>query len=363
MKILLVGNFSYPIYEPAFGAALRDLGHEVVDFSFGEYFKNTVGLLQLRFPTVHPAGVKANRAMLEEIKNGQPDVLLIWRPTHVYPRTLQAAKKVCPAIIIVSYNNDDPFGPEAHGVVPWHHHFLWRLYLRTLPLVDLALVFRPVNVAEARSKGAPRSAVLMPYFLPERDRPLALSETEQSKYECDVVFAGHYEPDGREKYLEELMKAGLHVRLYGGRYWNGRVFSEIGQQLLPVREVIGEEYVKALSGAKLCLCFLSRRNRDVYTRRCFEIPASGGVLFSERTEALQRLFVEDEEVVFFSSTAECVEKARWLIAHPVERSRIAAAGYRRVHADGHSVLGRAKEFVGMVDAVRSGNWVVGNGYV
>ena len=99
----------------------------------------------------------------------------------------------------------------------------------------------------------------------------------------------------------------------------------------------------------MCLCFLSKLNRDTYTRRCFEIPACGKLLLSERTEDLMKMFTEDEEAVFFSTPEELVEKALWLSQHPEDVERIARAGMQRVHLDGHSVKDRMKEFVTVLE--------------
>ena len=70
----------------------------------------------------------------------------------------------------------------------------------------------------------------------------------------------------------------------------------------PIEPVFGDDYAKALCGAKVCLAFLSKLNRDSYTRRCFEIPACGNVMLAERTADLCRMFKEDEEACFFSSS-------------------------------------------------------------
>ncbi|WGU68927.1 glycosyltransferase [Capnocytophaga canimorsus] len=45
--------------------------------------------------------------------------------------------------------------------------------------------------------------------------------------------------------------------------------------------------------------FLSKLNNDQYTRRCFEIPACGTMMLSERTPTLQEFYTENEEIVFF----------------------------------------------------------------
>ena len=95
----------------------------------------------------------------------------------------------------------------------------------------------------------------------------------------------------------------------------------------------------------MCLCFLGKWNRDTYAQRCFEIPACGRLLVSERTSDLQGFFHEDEEAVYFSTPSELVDRVLWLRAHPERVDEIAQAGYRRVLADDHSVDGRMKHVV------------------
>ena len=116
----------------------------------------------------------------------------------------------------------------------------------------------------------------------------------------------------------------------------------------PIVPVEGDNYTKALCGAKICLAFLSKLNRDTYTRRCFEIPACGRVMLAERTEDLQKMFKEDEEACFFSSNEELLEKVQWLLANPERREAIAKAGLRRVWTDGHDVKSRAQFFINSI---------------
>lgn len=352
MNIIVAGAFNYRIYEEAFSDSLVRIGHHVYRFPWSRFFVRFHGKVQEFFPLPGPANIKLNKALKRKVLEIKPDIVLIWRGMHIFPSTYRFIKQQSGATI-VSYNNDDPFGPKAHGNIPWHHHFKWYWYNKSHSLVDLTLVFRKINIAEIRAEGAKQASVMMPYFIPDKDRPIVLSEDDLSRFGCDIVFAGHYEPDGRENYLKALVRAGLHVRLFGGKYWTPKVLGETDQYFGEVCEVHGDDYTKALCGAKMCLCFLSKLNRDTYTRRCFEIPACGSLLLSERTSDLQQLFREDEEAVFFSSIDELVEKALWLKAHPEEIDCIAAAGMRRVHADGHSVDDRARQFIEMVEQVRS----------
>jgi hypothetical protein len=187
------------------------------------------------------------------------------------------------------------------------------------------------------------------WFVPQIHKPVQICTTEHERFITDVVFIGHYEPDGREDSIRALVTAGIRVKLWGGHYWSRKVLGDLYDSLSPIVPAEGEDYAKALCGAKVCLCFLSKLNRDTYTRRCFEIPACGKVMLAERTDDLMQFFKEDEEACFFSSPEELVRKAQWLINNPDIRERIARAGLRRVWADGHDVVSRAKYFLSVVD--------------
>jgi spore maturation protein CgeB len=63
--------------------------------------------------------------------------------------------------------------------------------------------------------------------------------------------------------------------------------------------------------------------------RLFESTGVGSCLLTDWRDNLPALFRPDEEVVAYRSAEECVEKARWLLDHPEQAAKIAAAGQRR----------------------------------
>jgi spore maturation protein CgeB len=274
----------------------------------------------------------------------RPSILFVYRGTHITRRALQAIKAASPSTVLIGYNNDDPFGPGQPA-------YLWRHFLRALPSYDLVLAYRPRNVDEFLNAGARRVELLRSWYVPERHHPLTLSTADQSLYGSDVVFVGHYEPDGRLEMLEALAQAGLSVRIFGpGKGFKGFEWDSVLansptslKRLVPIRLVWNEEYVKALCGSKIALCFLSKLNRDTYTRRCFEIPATKTLMLSEYSDDLATLFAEGSEAEFFRSIDQIVNKAKYYVEHPDRRLDVAAAGFRRVVADGHDVQSRMQQ--------------------
>lgn len=347
VKILIVGSWTWPQYEEAFASGLGNGGVDVDGLSTSEFFTGFMGRIQQALPFPGLAMWRLNKAVVAAINKQKPDLVMFWRPTHIWPSTLRRLTKQ--GVRTVSYNNDDPFGPMAHGNVPRLHHFLWYWYLQCLPYFDLNFFYRKINCEEAIARGAKHAEILLPYFIPWRDRPVEVSEAESQRFQTDVVFVGHYEPDGRELSLRALNEAGIKLKLWGGGYWTRGILGDLYEHLAPIIPAEGHDYAKALCGAKICLCFLSKLNRDTYTRRCFEIPACGGLMLAERSDDLLSFFKEDEEACFFSSDEELVQKALWLLNNPLECERIAIAGLRRVWLDGHDVNSRALQFISIVN--------------
>jgi len=353
MKVLIVGNWTYLMYERAFADGLKTQGVEVFEYSWRKYFKSFLGRFELKFGVAGLMTRLFNKDLLKYVEAVKPDTVLLWRGTNILPSTLHKLRKLGVGDI-ASYNHDDFSGPEAGAPIPHHHKYLWRLFLKCAPLVDHHFVKRQSNVKHLLRLGA-RSAHIMPmWFDPKIHRPVELVDDELEIFTADVVFVGHFEPDGREKSIRALVEANIHTKLWGGHYWTPAVLGDTYSKLAPITLAEGDSYAKALCGAKVCLCFLSKLNRDTYTRRCFEIPACGRVLLAERTDDLMRMFDEDKEACFFSSTEELVKKVQWLLDNPLIRNSIAEAGLRRVWQDGHDVKSRAKEFLNVINTSNPG---------
>jgi spore maturation protein CgeB len=345
VKILIVGNWHSELHEEAVFHAFKQLGHEVFKFSWHQYFKPEGWIKRFALPLYKaqnkymfgPTVSRLNCDLLEFAGHVQPDVIFIYRGTHVYAQTIRRIRKESKNAIIVGYNNDDPFSPQYPG---WE----WRHFLACVPEYDLTLAYRQHNIAEYKAAGARRVELLRSWFIPERNHPVQLTDVEKEQYACDVVFIGHYEDDGRVAYLEEVARRGWHLRIFGpGSDWDPVLRnSPLLAGHVPVKLLLGEDYNRALCCAKVALCFFSQLNRDTYTRRCFEIPACGTLLLSKYTDDVASLFRADQEAMFFRDATElraCLD--RLLVDEALIR-RIANAGTESVWRNGHDVVSRMR---------------------
>ena len=343
MKILVAGDGHSDIHEVAVAEAFRKLGHEVAVFYWSRYLQSPHTLFRLWLRAQNkfvwgPQIGRLNRDLVQRARGFGPDLVLVYRGTHVLPSALAELKRLLPACKLFGYNNDDPMSP---GSSSW----LWRHFLKGIPLYDVVLGYRKHNLDDFLKAGARRVELLMPWFIPEKDRPVAGGDGKRSS--CDVVFVGHYERDHRLQYIKAIVESGIDFRLFGPE-WERAPRAQWLERLGKIRAVRGEEYARTLCSARIALCFFSRRNRDTYTRRCFEIPATRTMMLCEFSNDAARLFVDGKEAAFFRNPEEMISRIRTYLGDDRLREAIAEAGYQRVHRDGHDVLSRMRSVLDLV---------------
>ncbi|HEV2169641.1 MAG TPA: glycosyltransferase, partial [Candidatus Binatus sp.] len=114
----------------------------------------------------------------------------------------------------------------------------------------------------------------------------------------------------------------------------------------------GRDYRLAIAGAKISANLVRRANRDDHVMRTFEIPACGGFMLAERSDAHEQMFCEGKEAAFFASPDEFVAKVRLYLSCDNARKTIAAAGHRRITQGSHAYADRLEEILRAVQSVR-----------
>lgn len=342
-SVLIVRGAFGDMYEPAWLRALNELGCAAEMFDCHEFTSpGVLGRIERRV-LAGPGIIRMRRSLIKRVRERAPDIVLLYQGHYIDRQTLETLSRHS---FVVGYHNDDPFGPGSRM-------FRYRHFHRALRAYGGFHVYRAVNVGEALAAGVPHAGVLMSGFIPWLDYPRALSQAQRSNLEADLFFAGHCEPDQRGACLEAAAEAGLTMRIYGDPMsWRMHAPAALNTRLGTVRHIVGEDYRRAICAARVSLCFFSKKNRDEYTRRVFEITACGGFLLAERTPTMLELFPEGSSAEYFSSPAEFVEKARFYRDNPTARRQIAERGYARVHAEGHDLLNRMRQWLADVERWR-----------
>ncbi|MEC8066759.1 MAG: glycosyltransferase [Pseudomonadota bacterium] len=352
MRILMVADgHGGNTHEKAYGKAFERMGHEVHYFTWKEYFKhypyanhyptdgNILKSIFYRFQNkakMGPAMFSLNRDLVKLCQQNKFDLVFVYRGTHIYPRTIQKIKRT--GAKVFGYNNDDPFSQV-------YRPYFWRHFRACVPFYDHIFYYRLKNKADYDSLGVKNVSLLRASFIESRNFKMDQKSLEDSPYNCDVIFIGHFEKDGRDKMVLNLLEKGFNLELYGTNWQQSPYYDQLTKTLgHEVYGLYGEDYNKALNSAKVALVFLSKINNDTYTRRCFEIPAAGTCMLAEYSDDLaHNLYQEGVEALYFKNEDELQLKLKQLLTDDDLRQEIADAAHGRVWHDKHEVYNRAEE--------------------
>lgn len=336
IKILIIGAGDFPIYETALYNAFIDLGyHNCKLLVWKDFFKRNDLVMRVSTRTEMRFGCgyqikNFNNRVVKECEGEKYNIVFLYTCRIVFASTVKRIREM--GIFVISYCNDDPFSDR-------YKNYFWRNYRKSLKFCQINYVYRSQNIMDVYEECGRRGELLRAYYI-ESDNYIC-NENELIKETPDVIFLGHIENDERTEYIKILLDKGISVGL------NEVAYGEWGKNKENVIFLKNprEWYNRYLCSCKIPLVFLSKLNRDTYTRRCFEIPAAGAFLFCPYTDDLASMFAEDEEIVFFRSKKEFVEKIEYYLTNDYVRERIASAGHDRLLKDKHEIKDRVKQII------------------
>lgn len=353
MKILIVADWHGEIYAQAFFDSFKSLGHDTYKFSWKEYFEhyqyanvyktdnNKLKSFYYRFQNkflIGPVIRKINKNLIQKCKKIQPDLVFIYRGTHIYPHTINSIKNTIKCQIF-AYNNDDPFSRA-------YKSYVWRYYKKSIPLCDWVFAYRWKNIGDYKNIGYDKVSLLRSYYL--KDKNFYMKNLINNKYKCDVIFIGHFEDDGRDEHIKLLIDSNIDIKLYGTG-WEKSIYYNYFIAKYGEIKPLYDDYNLALNSAKIALVFLSKQNNDTYTRRCFEIPATKTMMMAEYSEDLNSMFEQGIDAEYFKNKDDLLNKVRFYLTNNDKLNEIGNNGYKRLIKDGNEVTDRVKEIIKIYD--------------
>jgi hypothetical protein len=140
---------------------------------------------------------------------------------------------------------------------------------------------------------------------------------ESDNRDIDISFIGNnYGYRGR--IINSLINSGLPVTAYGYGWANGYIDSK--------------KAAEVLSRSKISLGIATvGHTKNIYTMklRDFDAPMSGALYITQYNKELEHLYISGEEIIFYDSIEELIQKIKYYLANDAVRTRIAAAGKKK----------------------------------
>ncbi|HWF78724.1 MAG TPA: glycosyltransferase [Caulobacteraceae bacterium] len=358
MKILFLGPIGEGQTSRMRMRALQRLGHEVVGVETVAPWGEASWLARQTQRRLGQGSIidGINRAVLDAAAAFRPDLVWGEKQEYLRPETLETLRK---GGAVRAH-----FTPDPYFSLAWKRT---RAMDAAIGHFDVLVYCKAYERADYEALGKP--LIYMPLgYCDEVHRPLP---SDDPQWACAVGFLGGWEPR-RETLLGAVAGATPDLKIRGG-YWDflhdgrwtlrrqiilgqlagGEPFSIHKDARLAAAwqggEVYGDDYARALTGARIGLGFLRKVCPDQHTTRTFEIPACGGMLLADRTDEHRAFFEEGREAEFFGSEAELVDKARFYVANEAARAKIAAAGRARCQSGAYAYVERLRPVIGEIE--------------
>jgi spore maturation protein CgeB len=337
LRILTSGESWFGATGRGYNWSLRELGHDVDEVNIDHYlpqwrWKPYRGLLRLLTPI---AVQEFNDALMRRVQVFKPEIFLAFKGPYV----LRASLRKMHSLGITLYNYYQETSVFAHGsYIP-----------EALQEYDCVFHSKQFFITDTRG----RLDIKQSYYLnhgydSDLSKVWPLTESDREQFGVDVAVIGNW-TSHKERLLNQILelRPRLQLAIWGNRWENCQ--SESVSRCWRRAQLVGQQYSRALQAAKINLAITSgivpgASRGDMTTGRTFQIPACGGFMLHERNHEVLDLYLEGKEIECYDSAAEAVEKIDHYLAHPAERTAVAAAGYQRC-VPAYSDTSRLKELL------------------
>lgn len=324
MKILVAGAFRFAMYQEALCHGMEVNGSEVIRLTLGEGRPYNLSICY-----------KNENSLYNAVELYRPDALFLYRVENIWSRCIKKLKQKYPKMPIAIYHNDDPFH------IGWKRYIKSMHYLASVRFADITYVYRRVNIEEAYQRGAKSAKLFMSHYYSQMDFQDFQESLLDNKTD-EVAFVGHYERDIRIEVLDYLFNNGINLHIYSDDGWE-KCFKKNHWPLCNLHPgAKGRDYKRIVQKVGIALSFYSAKNRDEYTRRCFEIPIMGTLIASPLTPVTKLLYVDGENALLYSTKEELLEKIKFYLGNIEERNRVTKNGYENIKNGGCSEIDRAR---------------------
>jgi glycosyltransferase involved in cell wall biosynthesis len=331
LNILYIGSLEKSSNSFKRFETLKAMGNNVEGINVDSYIFGTKWMRFHFHLYIGPGIFLLSKDVLQKVDFMKPDLIWVDNKPYLRASTLKKIRSRMPSAKIVNVLTDDPFGK---------YNYAWRFIYNTFKYYDVHFVQREINIPELKRQGAKRVETCFRSFDPSFHRILFKDAPELARYKTSVGFIGSYEKD-REEYIAYLVEQGIPVSITGDGWTKGKYWTLL-KPFYKGPSVYGDEYIKTINGMDVALHFLRKANRDQQDSRTFEIPACGTFMLAERSHLHINFFKEGEEVDFFTSKEELLQKVRYYINQPELRLKMAKAAYERSFQSGYYHESRLK---------------------
>ena len=228
---------------------------------------------------------KIQNLLLKKINAYNPSHVIICKGLNLNVQTLRKINKK--GIFLTNWNPDDFLNMKNSN----------KELVKSIPEYDLIISSRPHLFAEYKSLGAKDLLFIDWYFVPDLHKKRNLPIIH------DVTFVGSWS----EKREEFICKIPFKVTVWGGGWEKSKNNFKKNNKIM--NKILSQKEMSSVfEQSRFNINLLTDENRDLSNLRFFEVPASGGLLVTERNKIAERYLEDGKDCIMFSSIEDLIER-------------------------------------------------------
>ena len=304
-------------------SSLQDKGVEVSLFDYSDIMpgikdRTLVGKIMRRlFYKIYV--VLINIKFLKYVYDNNPDVIIVIKGLDIRVDTLEKIKRE--GVKLINWNPDDFFNMKNSN----------KNLITSINQYDIIISSRPHLFEKYYKFGANKMIFIDWYYVSELHSP------QNKKKDIEISFVGSWS-EYREKFIDQI---GIKFVIKGSG-WEKSALEFKKRHDVDPRILSQREMSEIFERSCINLNILTPDNSDLSNLRFFEVPASGGLLLTEKN-SVSVSYLEDKKECFMYSSAE--EARKIIINNNNDLDAISKAGYLRIKKDRHSFSDRVIELL------------------
>jgi hypothetical protein len=327
-KIAILGNSNPNFLESSYQRAFEADGHlvKLLDpaAKLQKYIRfGKIGSLIHGFNPIDSWTRKANREIVIEIKQFQPNIILVFCTAPILYGSLAFLKSILTAPIVLVW-------PDT-------------LFNLSSIVADSKLLFDAVATYSSSSVGVfEKMGFKNVFWLPLAADPLLHPIIRNESNKFDITFIGGWRKE-REDILVKIIDhfPQKKIKIFGPS-WHKATKTKSILDHYENKILFGKDFSTVVGISKLNLNIIDDTNYPAANMRFFELPICGGLQLSSACPEMEPVYKDKENILYYKNEEDMLQVIQWVFDHESDICNIKDRGHQ-LTADQHTYRHRVQQ--------------------
>lgn len=194
----------------------------------------------------------------------------------------------------INFNGDDPFNFSIIDIST-------KSLIKSLKEYNLVLIWSKRILKKIKAQKISNKIEYLPFAYDKMIKPYNSKNTRKR-----VLFYGSWDKD-RENFLNNIKLNDLYIFGAGWEHSSDRFFH---RKNIISKEIFRDQIIREISKSYAVINIFRKQNYGSHNMKTFEIPAYGGIQFSQYSKEVNNFFKKNKSIFYYKSSKDLFKKLK-----------------------------------------------------